>query len=72
MYSWPYMEYMESDDQRDVLCHVQDLISQLERDISNYQSCLEQQEMFYDELKKVLQQVNEEYERTKVYISLIP
>ena len=56
-----------SDDQRDSLCHGQDLISQLERDISNSQSCLEQQEMSYEELKKIHQQVNEECERTKVY-----
>ena len=63
---------MESDDQKDSLCHVQDLISQLERDISNYQSRLEQQEMSFDKLKKVHQQVNEECERTKVYFSLIP
>ena len=66
MYS---LAYMESDDQKDFLCHVQEIISQLERDISNYQSRLEQQEMSYDELKKVHQQVNEEYERTKVYLA---
>ena len=49
---------------------MQDLISQLENDVSNYQSRLEQQEMSYEELEKAHQEVGEECERTKVYFSL--